>query len=154
MCGTVSGPEQAALEPTFEETNEFPAVIDRSSLACLLKASERRIWMSFQNRQCGPFLEDTRTIASLGMNTILLLCMYTYLRPDVPYDSMVRHVASILSSAGDEADTLVRHHTYTFIDTQARKIRSETIDEHTAVYIVTTGLITRVTGVLGITDMQ
>lgn len=148
----VGGPEQAVLEHTFHETNGFPSVTERSSLACLLEASERRVQVWFQNhRQRGIYAADTKTIASLGMNTILLLCIYTRLRPEVPYDSMAHHVSNILTTAGDQADLLVRHHTYTFIVEEARKIRSETIDEYDAVHIATTGLIARVAGVIGVT---
>jgi len=136
---------------TFHETNGFPSVTERSSLACLLKASERRITVWFQNqRQRGMYAEDTKTIASLGMNTILLLCIYTRLRPDVPYDSMAHHVSNVLCTAGDQADMLVRHHTFTFLVQEACKIRSETIDDYDAVYVATTGLIARVAGVLGV----
>ena len=104
----LGGPEQAVLQHTFHETNGFPSMTERSSLACLLEASERRVRVWFQNhRQRGLYAEDTKTIASLGMNTILLLCIYTRLRPDVPYDSMGRHVSNILSTAGDQADLLV-----------------------------------------------
>lgn len=145
----VGGPEQAVLEHAFHETNGFPSVTERSSLACLLEESDRRIRVWFQTQR-KMFAEDTKTIASLGMSTILLLCMYTRLRPDVPYDSMARHVSNILSAAGDQADALVRHYTYTFIVIEARRIQSDTVDEDDAVYIATTGLIARVAGVLGI----
>jgi hypothetical protein len=147
----VGGPEQAVLDHTLHETNGFPSVTERSSIACILEASERRVKVWFQNqRQRGIYAADTRTIASLGMNTILLLCMYTRLRPDVPYDSMARHVSNILSAAGDQADALVRHYTYTFLVMEARRIQSDTVDEDDAVYIATTGLIARVAGVLGV----
>lgn len=134
---------------TVHETNGYQT--ERSSLACLLQASERRVKVWFQNqRQRGIYDADTRTIASLGMNTILLLCIYTRLRPDVPYDTMSRHVSNVLSTAGDQEDILVRHHTLSFIVGEACKIQSETIDKYDAVYIATTGLIARVAGVLGI----
>lgn len=147
----VGGPEQAVLEHTLHETNGRPSVTERSSLSGLLEASERRVQVWFQNhRQRGNYAADTKTIVSLGMNTILLLCMYTRLRPEVPYDSMAHHVSNVLSTAGGQADLLVRHHTYTFIVQEARKIQSETIDAYDAVYIATTGLIVRVAGVLGV----
>ena len=60
----VGGAEQAVLEHAFHETNGFPTVTDRSSLACLLDASERRVQVWFQNqRQCGKYEEDTTAIA-------------------------------------------------------------------------------------------
>jgi len=146
----IGGPEQAVPEHTFHETNGLPSVTERSSPACLLK-SERRVQVWFQNhRQHGMFAEDTKTIASLSMNTIILLCIYTRLRPDVPYDSMARHVSNVLTTAGDQADALVRHHTYTFIVMEARRIQSDTVDKDDAVYIATTGLIMRVANVLGV----
>ena len=147
----VGGAEQAVLEHTFHETNGYPSVTERSSLACILEASERRVKVWFQNqRQRGIYAADTTAIASLGMNTILLLCIYTRLRPDVPYDSMARHVSNVLIAAGDQADALVRHHTYTFIVMEARRIQSDTVDEDDAVYIATTGLIARVANVMGV----
>lgn len=145
----VNGPEQAVLEHTFYETNEHPSVTERSVRARQLEESNRRVDVFLQTQR-GIFANDTTTIASLGLNTILLLCIYTRLRPDVCYDSMARHVSNIISSAGGEADTLVRHHTYTFIVLESQKILSETIDECDAMRIVTTGLIARVARVLGV----
>jgi hypothetical protein len=143
------GPEQAVSENALHETNAPPSVTEPSSLACLLEESDRRIYVWFQT-QHGIFADDTKTIASLGLNTIILLCIYTRLRPDVPYNSMARHVSNVISSAGDEADTLVRYHTYNLIVQEAQQIRSQTIDECDAIHIATTGLIARLAGVLGV----
>jgi len=140
---------ETVLEHTRYETNGFPSATERSSLACRLEASDSRIHTWFQT-QCGTFAEDTKTIASLGMNTILLLCIYTRLRPDVPYDSMARHISNVISSAGDAAGALVRYHTHNFIVMEAQKIRFETIDQRDAIDIATTGLIARVAGVFGV----
>jgi len=145
------GSGQYVLEHVFHDNNGFPSATERSSLACLMRESECRVHAWFQRQQeFGIYTGDTKTITSLGMNTILLLCIYTRLRPDVSYDSMARHVSNILSTAGDQTDVLVRHHTYTFIVQEARRIRSETVDEHEAVYIAATGLIARVAGVIGV----
>ena len=147
----VGGAEQAVLEHAFHETNGFPTVTDRSSLACLLDASERRVQVWFQNqRQRGKYEEDTKAIASLGLNTILLMCIMTRQSPDVPYDEMARYVQSLIASVGSYADHLVRYHVWSFVLEEARKLTSETIDAHDAVCIATWGLITRLANVLGV----
>ena len=149
----VGGAEQAVLEHAFHETSGFPTVTDRSSLACVLDSTERRIQVWFQNqRQRGKYEEDTKAIASLGLNTILLMCIMTRQSPDVPYDEMARYVQTLIDSVGVYADHLVRYHVWSFVLEEARRVESDTIDQYDAVHIATTGLITRVANVLGLTN--
>ena len=146
----VCGPEQAVLERAFHETDGFPTITDRSSLACLLESSQRRVTVWFQNqRQRRKYAEDTETIASLGLNRILLLCMYTRTNPDMPYDTMARHVSDVLAAAGDEEDEVVRLTLNTFLVHEARQLLSTGVDADDAVHVATAGLLARVAGVLG-----
>ena len=150
----VGGAEQTLLEQTFAETLGFPDASVRSSLARVLEVSERRIQVWFQNhRQRGRYAEDSRLVASLGLNTIILLCIYTRIHPTIPYDAMARYVANVLDTVEDP-DNFTRTSLSLYIVKEARTLVSDAIDEHDAIHIAVTGLLVRIARVFGLPVLE
>ena len=145
----VGPPEQALLDASYRDNRGYPTSEERSSLSCLLEVSQRRVQTWFQNQRQRRAKDDGSLVATLGMNTILLFCIYTKLEPDLPYDETAKKVAHALDTAQD-VDKLVRSTTFAYLIYEANGVRSDTIDGFDSFHIATTALLSRVAMVLGV----